>query len=179
MNTFSRGIASGSDDGIFIGLGANLPSARFGPPKRTLAAAVAALPGHGVRLLRQSRWYRSAPMPPSDQPWFANAVAAVATELAPAELLATLHEIEHAFGRRRGQRWQARTIDLDLLDHGGRVETAGSPVLPHPRMHDRAFVMLPLRDIAPDWVHPVSGLHIDQLCLRLDPAPRSPGPWPE
>ena len=115
-------------------------------------------------------------MPASDQPWFANAVVAVATELAPADLLAALHEIEHAFGRRRGRPWQARAIDLDLLDHGGRVEAGRSLVLPHPRMHERAFVMLPLREVAPDWVHPVSGLHIDRLCSRLDRA-QIARPW--
>lgn len=168
MNTFPRGAESRSEEGIFIGLGANLPSPRFGTPRETLAAAVAALPRRGVRPLRQSRWYRSAPVPASDQPWFANAVIAVATELAPADLLAALHEIEHAFGRRRARPRQARAIDLDLLDHGGRVEAGRSLVLPHPRMHERAFVMLPLREIAPDWVHPVSGLHIDRLCARLD-----------
>lgn len=176
MNTFPRGADSRSEEGIFIGLGANLPSPRFGPPRETLAAAVAALPRHGVRPLRQSRWYRSAPVPASDQPWFANAVVAVATELAPADLLAALHEIEHAFGRRRARSLQARAIDLDLLDHGGRVEAGRSLVLPHPRMHERAFVMLPLREVAPDWVHPVSGLHIDRLCSRLDRA-QIARPW--
>ena len=175
MKTLPRGADSRSEEGIFIGLGANLPSPRFGSPRETLAAAVAALPRHGVRPLRQSRWYRSAPVPASDQPWFANAVVAVATELAPIDLLAALHEIEHAFGRRRARPQQARAIDLDLLDHGGHVEAGRSLVLPHPRMHERAFVMLPLREIAPDWVHPVSGLHIDRLCLRLD---RSQIAWP-
>lgn len=169
MNTFTGGINSESEEGIFIGLGANLPSQRSGPPKETLAAAIAALPRRGIHPLRQSRWYLSAPVPASDQPWFANAVIAVATNLAPAEMLAALHEIEHAFGRRRVQRGEARAIDLDLLDHGGRIEVGRSLALPHPRIHERAFVLLPLKDVAPHWVHPVSGLHIDQLCARLDP----------
>ena len=166
-----------SEVGIFIGIGGNLSSERFGPPQKTLRAAVAALPQHGVEPLRQSRWYRSAPVPASEQPWFVNGVVAVATSLEPAELLCVLHEIENEFGRRRRRRWEARPLDLDLLDHGGRIE-AGTVRLPHPRLHERAFVLLPLKEVAPTWIHPKSGLSIDQLCARLDPAHKAL-PWDE
>ena len=168
MNTFSGGIDSASEVGVFIGIGGNLSSERFGPPQQTLRAAVAVLPQYGVEPLRQSRWYRSSPVPASDQPWFVNAVVAVATSLEPAQLLSVLHKIENEFGRLRQQRWEARPLDLDLLDHGGRIE-AGTVRLPHPRLHERAFVLLPLKEVAPTWVHPESGLPIDQLCARLDP----------
>ena len=166
-----------SEVGIFIGIGGNLSSERFGPPQQTLRAAVAALPQHGVEPLRQSRWYRSAPVPASDQPWFVNAVVAVATSLEPTELLSVLHEIENEFGRRRQERWEARLLDLDLLDHGGRI-AGGTVRLPHPRLHERAFVLLPLKEVAPTWVHPESGLPIDELCARLDPT-HVARPWGE
>jgi 2-amino-4-hydroxy-6-hydroxymethyldihydropteridine diphosphokinase len=152
---------------ILIGLGANLPGPD-GPPAATLAAALAALPAEGVAVARRSRWYRSAPVPPSDQPWFVNGVAALETALAPAALLALLHRLEARWGRRRRVTNEARPIDLDLLAYDDRVETGGL-VLPHPRLHARAFVLLPLRDIAPGWRHPTLGLTVEELIRRLPP----------
>jgi 2-amino-4-hydroxy-6-hydroxymethyldihydropteridine diphosphokinase len=155
---------------ILLGLGANLPSVAHGPPPATLAAAIDALVAEGVAVERRSPWYRSAPLPSADQPWFVNGVIAVATRLAPAELLALLHRTEQRFGRRRQHRNEPRVLDLDLLDYDGRVEGTGSPVaLPHPRLHERAFVLLPLRDVAPDWRHPVSGAGIEALIAALPP----------
>ena len=156
---------------ILIGLGANLEHPRYGPPWRTLEAALEALRESGVVILARSRWYRSAPVPPSDQPWFVNAVASVETSLSPAALLARLHEIEAQFGRSRRRRNEARVLDLDLLAYHDRVSAPGeSPVLPHPRLAERAFVVLPLAEVAPDWRHPVSGLGVSELVGRLDPA---------
>jgi len=156
---------------ILIGLGANLEHPRYGPPRQTLEAALEALRKSGVVILARSRWYRSAPVPPSDQPWFVNAVASVETSLSPAALLARLHEIEAQFGRSRRRRNEARVLDLDLLAYHDRVSAPGeSPVLPHPRLAERAFVVLPLAEVAPDWRHPVSGLGVSELVGRLDPA---------
>ncbi|HLI11803.1 MAG TPA: 2-amino-4-hydroxy-6-hydroxymethyldihydropteridine diphosphokinase [Alphaproteobacteria bacterium] len=154
---------------IAVALGANLPSPRFGPPRATCEAALAALAERGVRVLRRSRWYRSAPLPPSDQPDFVNGVVAVETKLDPATLLARLHEIEAEFGRRRGAPNAARLLDLDLLVYHDRVNdgTRGGPILPHPRMLGRAFVLLPLRDVAPDWRHPVTGEALAELIAAL------------
>lgn len=97
-------------------------------------------------------------MPPSGQPWFVNGVARVDTSLNPAELLARLHEIEFQFGRRRIVRNESRVLDLDLLayDRERLVEESGL-ALPHPRIAERAFVLYPLVEIAPEWQHPVSG----------------------
>ena len=110
-------------------------------------------------------------MPPSDQPWFVNGVAAVATALAPAPLLALLHRIEAAFGRVRGAPNAARALDLDLLAYGARVQTPppGSlePTLPHPRLADRAFVLLPLAEVAPAWYHPATGRPLTELIGAL------------
>jgi len=152
---------------ILIALGANLPSAA-GTPPATLAAALAALAAAGIELERRSPWYRSAPVPAGDQPWFVNGVAAVATSLGPVELLAELHRVEAQFGRIRRTRNEPRPLDLDLLDYDGLVRDR-APVLPHPRLTERAFVLLPLGDVAPGWRHPVSGAGLAQLIAALPP----------
>lgn len=152
---------------ILIGLGANLPSA-LGSPQKTLEAALSALGEAGIGVERRSAWYRSAPWPPGEQPWYVNAVASLATGLDPGALLAELHRLEARFGRTRRQRNEPRVLDLDLLDYGGRIRPE-APVLPHPRLHERAFVLLPLAEIAPDWRHPVSGASVGELVARLPP----------
>lgn len=102
-----------------------------------------------------SRWYRSKPFPRDDrQPDYCNGVARFEGTPDPAGLLATLHRIETEFGRTRTVANAARTLDLDLIDMNGMVRFEPSPVLPHPRAHLRAFVLRPILDIAPDWVHP-------------------------
>lgn len=151
---------------ILLGLGANLPSSA-GPPIATLEAALVRLQSAGVKLAALSHWYRTAPVPASDQPWFVNAVARVETRLDPLALLAVLQEIERDFGRRRATPNEARTLDLDLLDYDGQVVRAPGLVLPHPRLHQRAFVLLPLREVAPDWRHPVLGETVSMLIARL------------
>ena len=154
---------------ILIGLGANLPSPRFGPPLATCRAALQALDAEGLRVVARSRWYRGAPVPLSDQPWFVNGVASVETTLPPAAVLSALHRIEDAFGRVRGKVNAPRTLDLDLLDYEGLVsaDDGKGPVLPHPRLSGRAFVLLPLRDIVPGWRHPESGESLTDLIARL------------
>jgi 2-amino-4-hydroxy-6-hydroxymethyldihydropteridine diphosphokinase len=106
-------------------------------------------------------------VPRSDQPWFVNAVASLATGLTAPDLLAVLQAVEGQFGRVRGERNAARVLDLDLLDHRGQVTETASLILPHPRLHQRRFVLLPLAEIAPSWRHPVSGLTAEQLLSRL------------
>lgn len=155
---------------ILIGLGANLPSAA-GAPAATLAAALAELEAAGVAVERRSPWYRTAPLPADDQPWYVNGVAAVATRLGPEELLALLHRIEAGFGRRRRRRNEPRELDLDLLDYQGLVRAA-APVLPHPRLTERAFVLLPLADVAPGWRHPATGAGTAELIAALSPGQR-------
>jgi 2-amino-4-hydroxy-6-hydroxymethyldihydropteridine diphosphokinase len=152
---------------ILIGLGANLPG-RFGTAVETLAAALAELATAEVLIEARSRWYETRPVPASDQPWYVNGVAALRTALPPAALLARLHGLEERFGRIRSVPNAARAIDLDLLDYDGRIEP-GWPVLPHPRLQLRAFVLRPLLDIAPDWRHPVSGKAAGELLAGVDP----------
>ena len=157
------------DNAIYIALGGNLPHPQYGPPKATLQAALAALESHGVMVRQASPWYRTAPVPASEQPWYFNAVAEISTDLPADRLLAELHAVEEVFGRVRGAPNAPRIIDLDLLDYRGEI-AAGGPgkaTLPHPRMIGRAFVLRPLADLAPNWRHPVSGASIQALVASL------------
>jgi 2-amino-4-hydroxy-6-hydroxymethyldihydropteridine diphosphokinase len=158
---------------ILIGIGSNLESVRFGPPRKIVAAALAALEGEGVRICARSRWYASAPVPRADQPWFVNGAAALETGLGADALLGLLQWLEARFGRVRGARNAARVLDLDLLDHDGRVIETPSLILPHPRLHERRFVLVPLAEIAPRWRHPLLGLSARALLERL-PAGEQP-----
>ena len=153
---------------IIIGVGANLPGPDQVDARGTCMAALRELEGRGIPVAALSPWYESEPVPRSDQPWYVNGVARLSYHKAPGELLSLLHEVEAKFGRVRGTPNAARTLDLDLLDFDGAVSEEGAwPVLPHPRMHARAFVLLPLRDIAPDWTHPVSGQGLETLIADL------------
>ena len=154
---------------ILIGIGSNLAAPAFGSPEDTVSAAVAQLPAVGIRVVLRSRWYRSAPVPPSDQPWYVNGVAAVETRLTPTALLAALLLLETRFGRRRSVPNAARTLDLDLLDYDGRQSASERLTLPHPRLHERRFVLAPLAEIAPDWRHPRRGVSAKELLRRLAP----------
>ena len=159
-------------------MGANLPS-RLGTPVQTLEAAVNEIKANGVEVVKKSRWYRSEPVPVSSQNWYINGVISVKTGHGPEALLALLHEIEGRFGRERGEPNAARVLDLDLLAYDDRyLDDPAGPIVPHPRLHERAFVLLPLRELAPDWVHPRKGLNIealiaalpgDQRCQPIDP----------
>ncbi len=157
---------------ILVGLGGNLESAKLGSPKEVMKTALYKLTYAGLRILDQSPWYRTAPVPASVQPWFVNGVARVETALAPLALLALLHRVEADMGRRRTARWSARIIDLDLLSYKDIV-ISGKPenqlVLPHPRLAERAFVLAPLVDLAPEWRHPVTGHLAGCLLARLPP----------
>jgi 2-amino-4-hydroxy-6-hydroxymethyldihydropteridine diphosphokinase len=149
---------------ILIGIGANLPGPDGTSPVATVrwaAVQLDCLPG--LRLRALSRWYRTDPIPPSGQPPYVNAVALLAAKLPsaapdPADLLARLQAIEAQSGRVRGERNAARPLDLDIIamgEAGEMVRIAPDPVLPHPRAHLRAFVLVPLLEVAPGWVHPL------------------------
>ena len=155
----------GKSPQIFIALGANIPSAA-GPPVATLRAALAALRGHGIQIRRVSSFRQTAAWPDPSDPPFTNAVAGIETDLQPIALLGLLHEVETSFGRKRSAPNAPRTLDLDLIDYGGRVEH-GAVEIPHPRMAVRRFVLEPLGEVAPGWRHPVTGLSVEALLASL------------
>ncbi len=150
--------------GIYIALGANLPS-RFGAPRETLEAALRLFASKDIGILRRSSWWRSAAQPAGDQPDFVNGVIEAESGLKPQALLAMLHELEAGFGRVRRERWEARVLDLDLIDYRGRQSGPDRepPILPHPRLRERLFVLLPLQEVAPDWRHPADGRPVADL----------------
>ena len=153
--------------GLLIGIGANLSPDGYATPRDGCEAAIARLPERGISVRAVSTWYETAPVPLSDQPWFNNAVIAAETMLAVEETLAALHAIEALFGRVRTVRNAARVLDLDLIDYGGHCHDGKGLTVPHPRLHERAFVLLPLRDVAPDYIHPVTGMPIDEMISQL------------
>jgi 2-amino-4-hydroxy-6-hydroxymethyldihydropteridine diphosphokinase len=143
------------DDMVVIALGSNLPG-RFDSCESLLEAALERFGSAGLTLYSRSRWWRSAAWPdPADPPFF-NGVALVTTDLGPAEALAILHGLEDAFGRQRTAPNAPRTLDLDLIAHGRTVSAGPGLVTPHPRAHERLFVMGPLAEIAPEWKLPGS-----------------------
>ncbi len=144
----------------YVGLGSNLDD-----PQQQVYCAIAALNDlPSTRLSRQSSLYRSAPWGIVDQPDFINAVAELETDLEAAELLEQLLELETRLGRLRdGSRWGPRRIDLDLLVHGDEAATSPGLQLPHPRIGERAFVLMPLAELAPDLELAGIGVISEQL----------------
>ena len=164
---------------IIVGIGANLP----GPGRRARRSirrggrhgGWSMLPG--LRLRALSRWFLTEPVPPSAQSPYVNAVAVLGAEPSaaapdPADLLAQLQAIEAKAGRVRGERNAARTLDLDIIamgERGGMLRDAPDPILPHPRAHLRAFVLVPLLEVVPDWIHPVLRRSAADLLRDLPP----------
>lgn len=159
---------------ILVALGANLPGPDGRDALATCRAAAARLDElPGLRLVALSRWYATAPVPPTPgHPDYVNGVALLAPRQGfpapgPVALLAALQGIEQAFGRVRPYPNAPRTLDLDIIDLDGQVRQAPDPILPHPRAHLRAFVLAPLADVAPGWVHPVLGETVEVLLAGM------------
>jgi 2-amino-4-hydroxy-6-hydroxymethyldihydropteridine diphosphokinase len=148
----------------FIGIGSNV-----GRRQEHIARAIvllAALPG--ITVLRQAALYETEPVGIKDQPWFINTAVEVETELPPRELLCCLKEIERVVGRRERGRWEMREIDLDLLLYGDLILEEDGLVLPHPELHRRRFVLEPLVELAPEFVHPRLQKPLRQLLAALE-----------
>jgi 2-amino-4-hydroxy-6-hydroxymethyldihydropteridine diphosphokinase len=154
---------------ILIGIGSNLAAPPATAPLMTAQAGLSALAAPHLHPVACSSWYESAPVPASDQPWFVNAVALVASDLEPEKLLEQMLAVESRFGRVRGERNAARTLDLDLLDYDGLIIDSAVLTLPHPRLMERRFVLEPLCEIAPGWRHPISNLTAAELLALLPP----------
>lgn len=169
-----------------IALGGNLNS-EVGKPAQTLLSAIENMPCEGLTVRAVSRFFSTPSFPDGMAPAYVNAAVGIASDLTSAEILAALHRIEQRFGRVREQRWGTRTLDLDLLAVGKSImpdrptfqawydlsqsgQAGVAPdqlIVPHPRLQDRAFVLVPLADIAPDWVHPVLGQSVADMCAGL------------
>jgi len=146
-----------SKQSAFIALGSNLPF-DGAPPPRLLARAVTAMQNADLSLHALSGIWETAAWPPSDQPDYYNAIVELdLADLSPQPLYAKLSAIEMRFGRERRQKWAPRTLDLDIIAIGEMSGGFGGITLPHPHMHERAFVLAPLVEIAPTWRHPVLG----------------------
>ena len=155
---------------ILVGIGSNLNSKKDQPPEYNCIEAIHQLTLHAIYPFKTSSFYETSPIPQKKlQPWYVNSVVAVKTKLNPFYLLEALLTIELKMGRNRTTANAPRVIDLDLLAYDDKVIGEKELVLPHPRLHKRAFVLKPLEQIAPNWVHPVTGKSIKQLSKNLDP----------
>ena len=183
-----------ADETLLIALGANLPS-EAGPPAQTLLMAAESLRQAGLSSLHLSSLYATPCFPAGAGPDYVNAAAAapIPSGWDAARTLALLHEVEAHFGRRRDTRWGMRTLDLDLIAFGTAIapdpatfaawrdldpalqrhEAPDRLILPHPRLQDRAFVLVPLQDVAPDWAHPVSGQTVTAMLAAIPAADRA------
>lgn len=175
-------------------MGANLPF-RDKAPAETLQSALASFVANGHSLVAESRFFRTPCFPAGAGPDYINAACVLrfSAESSPQSVLDLLHRVENDFGRKREQRWGMRTLDLDLVALGDSVvpdaatqarwrdlpmdqQVRVAPdqlILPHPRMQDRAFVLMPLADVAADWRHPLLGLTIAQMVAALPEADRA------
>lgn len=183
-----------SQQRALVAMGANLPFNGH-PPAETLRQALASLVASGCNVVAKSRFYKTPCFPAGAGPDYVNAACIVqfSAEISPQSVLETLHKVENTFGRSREQRWGMRSLDLDLVALGDSVipdaltqaEWRNLPlaqqvrvapeelILPHPRLQDRAFVLVPMADVAPDWCHPLLNLTIAQMVAALPEAERA------
>jgi 2-amino-4-hydroxy-6-hydroxymethyldihydropteridine diphosphokinase len=176
-----------------VALGANLPF-EGDPPERTIATAFKALAKEGLTVLALSRLYATPCFPAGAGPDYVNAAGLleVGEEVDATSIMQRLHRVEADFGRKREQRWGMRTLDIDLVALGDSVlpdaatqdawralapeaQARSAPdrlILPHPRLQDRAFVLVPLADVAPNWVHPRTGQSVAEMLAALPAADR-------
>jgi 2-amino-4-hydroxy-6-hydroxymethyldihydropteridine diphosphokinase len=151
---------------ILIALGSNIDGP-WGPPRSTLRKAIRLLGTGGCRVIKASSLIRTSPFGNTAQPDFVNAVVKLATRMAPEALLAHLQQMERTAGRVRREKWGPRTLDLDILDYHGLIRGEPPPVLPHPGIQERSFVLVPIAEIAPRWRHPVLRKTAKELLAEL------------
>lgn len=154
---------------IVIAFSANLDS-DFGNPPQTFMHAIKLLKDTGVLTCKGSSLWLTAPVPVSGQPWYHNAVAEVQTDKNASEMLKIMKEIEQQAGRTASYRNAPRPLDLDLIAYNDQIiKDNDDLIVPHPRMHERAFVLFPMREVAPQWIHPVLNKSVEALGIEIPP----------
>ena len=153
---------------IIVGIGGNLFSKEGLHPVQICQEAIKLLKPMSIIVEKQSSWYRSDPIPKSDQPKFFNSVLVASTTLNELDVLNSLHVIEKKFGRIRKNINEARIIDLDLIDYSSKIYDSKDIILPHPRAHLRRFVMQPLYEIEKYWIHPILKTSVAEILNQLD-----------
>jgi 2-amino-4-hydroxy-6-hydroxymethyldihydropteridine diphosphokinase len=152
---------------VVIALGSNL-AGDYASSEALLETSLARFPEAGLPVLASSSWWRSAAWPDPQAPEYRNGIALVEATMGPEAVLQALFSLERRFARTRGARNAPRTLDLDLIAHGRLAMAGPGLVLPHPRAHERRFVMGPLAEIAPDWVHPTLGRTAAEVATAAD-----------
>ena len=153
---------------IIIGIGGNLKSDNGDHPIKVAMKAITLLEDYSIKITDQSSWYETEPIPKSDQPNFFNCIVFAKTLLNELDVLKSLHAIEYRLGRRRRLINEARVIDLDLIDYSNKILRNNEIVIPHPRAHQRRFVMEPLAELDNNWVHPILKLNIKRILNDLN-----------
>ena len=152
---------------IIIGIGGNIYSSNGLHPVEIGQKAIISMKSMSIMIEKQSSWYRSDPIPKSDQPKFFNCIVIAKTALNEFEVLEALHKIESKFGRVRKKINEARLIDLDLIDYSSKILKNKNIVIPHPRAHLRKFVIEPLVEVEKSWIHPISKLSGTEILKQL------------
>ena len=153
---------------IIIGIGGNLESKDGSHPIKVAMKAISYFKDYSIKVIEQSSWYETEPIPKSKQPNFFNCIVIANTILNELDVLKSLHKIEYDLGRRRKVQNEARIIDLDLIDYSSKILINEEIAVPHPRAHKRRFVMEPLAELDKNWVHPVFKLNINKILKNLD-----------
>jgi len=151
---------------ILIAFGANLNS-DVGSPLDTIRTAISELQSRGIIFVKCSRFYETTPVPPSNDRNYINSVSIIETEMNPYELLNSCHEVESIYGRKRSYKNSPRTLDIDILAYDNIIVKNTKIEIPHPRLHKRGFVLIPLREVAPNWKHPLINIGINELIDNL------------
>ena len=153
---------------IYIGIGSNLNGKNNETPLQNCKKALVELKKE-VNICKISSWYKSEPIPVSNQPWFINGVVEISTNKSSLDLLKFILSIEEVFGRVREKKNEARILDLDIIDYKKKIlYIKNKLIIPHPRMHERSFVLQPLSELNPKWMHPIKKKGIKELIRNLN-----------
>ena len=153
---------------LIIGIGGNIKSKYGSHPIKVGIKAIGYLGEYSIDVIKQSSWYETEPIPKSNQPNFFNCIVIANTILNELDVLKSLHEIEYKLGRRRKLLNESRVIDMDLIDYSNRVIKNNEIIIPHPRAHKRRFVMEPLAELDPKWVHPTLKKNVCKILKKLN-----------